>query len=111
MWLRAPHVSTNVFLIVWQHPRNKKSSVWSQIVIIFLFFILFFNIRELSRLIQTRIHFSLSTLSSYGRLIEESNSALINNKDIKITNIYIVMEITVQNYTNVYVHVHPNSNW
>ena len=28
-----------------------------------------------------------------------------------ITNIYIDMDITVQNYTNVYVHVHPNSNW
>ena len=53
----------------------------------------------------------MSTLSSYGRQTEESNSALINNKDIKITNIYIGMEIIVQNYTNVYVHVHPNFNW
>lgn len=74
-------------------------------------FFFLINIRELSILIQTRIHFSLSTLSSYGRLTEESNSALINNKDIKITNIYIGMEIIVQNYTNVYVHVHPNFNW
>ena len=87
---------------------TKKSSVWSQIIFFFFFLI---NIKELSILIQTRIHFSLSTLSSYGRLTEESNSALINNKDIKITNIYIGMEITIQNYTNVYVHVHPNSNW
>ena len=85
-------------------PRNVVFGVKSYIYI-------FFKYQRAIKIDTTRIHFSLSTLSSYGRLTKESNSALINNKDIKITNIYIDTNITVQNYTNVYVHVHPNSNW